>query len=216
MDWNIPLYLCKTDLLTMFDFIHRPRSKDLKHEEDSGEVKAKMSYLVNNYISAYKPSTNTLRKHKILKEVKNNKDILTTKPYKDNRVIIVNRAIYITSLYEVINDTSKFKKLPSQPNTRWKGKLQRFLHTFNKKGFFSKEQYKNIYPSGSQQAGLYSNPKTQKLKSKSDKLTFRPIVSSMVHTIISSLNPWEVYWILLSKKITALKIHLHFRRILKR
>ena len=101
----------------MFDFIHRPRSKDLKHEEDSGEVKAKMSYLVKNYISAYKPSKNTLCKHKILKEVKNNKDILTTKPYKDNRVIIVNRAIYMPSLYEVINDTSKFKKLPSQPNT---------------------------------------------------------------------------------------------------
>ena len=36
-----------------------------------------------------------------------------------------------------------------------------------------------IYPSGSQPARLYGNHKTHKLKSESDKLTFRPIVSSI-------------------------------------
>ena len=44
-------------------------SKDLKHEKDAGEVKAKMSYLANNYVYAYEPSKNTLRKHKILKNL---------------------------------------------------------------------------------------------------------------------------------------------------
>ena len=39
--------------------------------------------------------------------------------------------------------------------------------------------YSNPYPSGSQPARLYDNPKTHKLKSESDKLTFRPIVSSI-------------------------------------
>ena len=39
-------------------------SKDLKHEKDAGEVKAKMSYLANNDVNAYKPSKNILRKHK--------------------------------------------------------------------------------------------------------------------------------------------------------
>ena len=33
------------------------------------------------------------------------------------------------------------------------------------------------YPSDSQRARLYSNPKSDKLKSESEKLTFRPIVS---------------------------------------
>ena len=36
-----------------------------------------------------------------------------------------------------------------------------------------------IYPSGSQPTRLYGNPKTCKLKSESDKLAFRPIVSSI-------------------------------------
>ena len=35
------------------------------------------------------------------------------------------------------------------------------------------------YPSDSQPARLYGNPKTHKLKSESDKLTCRPIVSSI-------------------------------------
>ena len=85
----------------------------------------------------------------------------------------------MSSLHEIINDMSKFLKLPSDPTIGREGKLQRFLRTLNKKGFFSKEQYENIYPSGSQPARLYGNPKTHKLKSESDKLTFRPIVSSI-------------------------------------
>ena len=49
----------------------------------------------------------------------------------------------------------------------------------NKKGIFSKKQYENIYSSGSQPARLYGNPRSHKLKSESDKLTFRLIVSSI-------------------------------------
>ena len=85
----------------------------------------------------------------------------------------------MSSLYEIINDTSKCLKLPSNPTIGREGKIQRFLRTLNKKGFFSKEQYDNIHPSGSQPATLYGNLKTHKLKSESEKLTFSPIVSSM-------------------------------------
>ena len=55
-----PLYISKTDVLTTFDFIHRSMNKDLKHEKDGGAVKAKMSYLANNYVNAYKSSKNAL------------------------------------------------------------------------------------------------------------------------------------------------------------
>ena len=85
----------------------------------------------------------------------------------------------MSNLSEINNDTSKFLKLPSDPTTGRKGKLQIFLFTLNKKGFSSKEQYENIYPSGSQPDRLYGNPKTHKLKSEWDKLIFRPIVSSI-------------------------------------
>ena len=45
--------------------------------------------------------------------------------------------------------------------------------------FFTKEQHNNIYPCGSQPARIYDTPKTHKLKSPTDTLTFRPIVSSI-------------------------------------
>ena len=63
-----PLHINKTDVLTTFDFIHQSMSKDLKHEKDIGEVKAKMSYLAIW--------------HKIIKILRNNKNILITKPEK--------------------------------------------------------------------------------------------------------------------------------------
>ena len=62
------LHIKKTDVLTTF--------KDLKYEKDAGELKAKMSYLANKYVNTYKPSKNTLRKHKMIKSLRNNKDIL--------------------------------------------------------------------------------------------------------------------------------------------
>ena len=58
------------------------------------------------------------------------------KPEKGNGVIVVNRAIDMSSSYGFINDTSKFLKLPSDPTIGRVGKLQRFLCTLNKKGFF--------------------------------------------------------------------------------
>ena len=59
------------------------------------EVKAKLYYLANNPVNAYKPWKNTLHKHKIIKKLRNYKDILIMKPDKGNGVIKVNRAIYI-------------------------------------------------------------------------------------------------------------------------
>ena len=73
----------------------------------------------------------------------------------------------MSSLYEIINDTSKFLKLPSNSSIGREGKLQLYLCTLKKKGFFSRGHYENIYPSGSQPAGLYGNSETHKLKSKS-------------------------------------------------
>ena len=151
----------------------------MKHQREAEEVEAKMSYLDNNYVNTYKSSKNTLCKHKIIKKLRSNEDILITKPDKGNGVIVVHRAKYMSSLCEIINDTSTFLKLPSDPTIGREGKLQRFLPALNKKSFFSKEQYENIYPSGSQPTRLYGNPKTCKLKSESDKLAFRPIVSSI-------------------------------------
>ena len=49
-----PLHINKTDVLTIFDFIHQLMNKDLKQRKMQEQVKAKMSYLTNNCVNAYK------------------------------------------------------------------------------------------------------------------------------------------------------------------
>ena len=58
-------------------------------------------------------------------------------------------------------------------------KSQRFLLKLKKKSFFSQEDFEKVYPNGSFVARVYGLPKLHKLKSKSDNLKVRPIVSSI-------------------------------------
>ena len=86
-----PRFINKTNVLTKFDFIHRAMSKDLKDNRNAGEVKAKLSYLANSYVNSYKPTKNVLRKYGVLNKLRNNIDILITRPDKGNGVVIVDR-----------------------------------------------------------------------------------------------------------------------------
>ena len=171
-----PNFMSKTDIHSTFDFIHRTMSKDSKDQKDTEEVKAKISYFANTYINSSKPTKKTLRKHKILRKLRNNNNILITKPDKENGVVIVDRIYYMSSMYEIVNNTLKFLKLRSDPTICRENKPQIFLRSLKNKDFFTKDVYDNLYSCGSKPAMIYGNPKTHKLKSKTDKLTFRPIV----------------------------------------
>ena len=51
-----PRFINKTDVLTIFVFIHGAMNKDPKDNRNVGEVKAKLSYLANLYVNSYKPT----------------------------------------------------------------------------------------------------------------------------------------------------------------
>ena len=91
--------------------LHRAMNKDLKDNRDASEVKAKLSYLANSYVNLYKPTKNVLRKYRVLNKLRNNKDILITTPDKGKRVIILDRRFYMSNIYDIVNDESKFLKL---------------------------------------------------------------------------------------------------------
>ena len=147
-----PKFINKTDVLTTFDFIHRAMNKAFKDKRDVGEVKAKLYYLANSYVNPYKSTKNVLRKYRVLNKLRNNKDILITRPDKGNEVVLVDRWLYMYRMYDIVNDASKLLKLSSDPTLRREEKLQRFLRTLKNKDFFTKEQYDNTYLCGSQPA----------------------------------------------------------------
>ena len=74
-----------------------------------------MSQLGNSYYSKSKPSTQTLKKHGILKKLRENKDIVITHPDKGNRVVIMNRKDYDKAMCGMLENNSKFKKLKKDP-----------------------------------------------------------------------------------------------------
>ena len=123
-------------MLSTFDFIHWTMSKDLKDQKETGEVKAKISYLANTYVNSYNPTKRALQKHRILKKLRNNNTILITKSDKGKAIVIVDRIYYMSSLYQIVNDTSKFLELRSDRTICSENKLQR-LKIFSPKMFMT-------------------------------------------------------------------------------
>ena len=56
-----------------------------------------------------------LKRYRILKNIRNNKDIIILRPDKGNGVVILDRQVYMNSCYAIINDESKFKPVTDDP-----------------------------------------------------------------------------------------------------
>ena len=96
-----PRFINKTDVLTTFDFIQRAMSKDLKDNRDTDEVKAKLSYLTNSYVSSYKL---TKMFYGNVEFQINYQIIKIRRPDKENGVAIVDRWLYMCKMYGIVND----------------------------------------------------------------------------------------------------------------
>ena len=159
--------------------MHRIMMKDLKDVKDKGRLKSEISYIAHNYTFNYKPTKSTLNKHRILKRLKNNNNIVILRPDKGSGVVILNKIDYINMVYEVVNDKSKFIKLKKDLAVTREGQLQRYLSGLRKNKVFTDIEYKLIYPGGSDIGKMYGLPKTHKLSNINKKLKVRPIISSI-------------------------------------
>ena len=86
----LPDKIQKSEILTTFEKIHHSFINNLKSEETKSQIKAHLSYLANSYFYNYKPSPRILRQHRILRNLRKNKDIIITKPDKGNGVVILD------------------------------------------------------------------------------------------------------------------------------
>ena len=106
-----PRKLNRTDILTTFNNINLCLQHEIKPDESSNALKASLSELANNYYSRYKPTHSTIKKHGILKKLKENENIAILKPDKGNAVVIMDKAAYNEKLYGALSDNTKLKKL---------------------------------------------------------------------------------------------------------
>ena len=139
-------------------------TKVLKHEKQSGELKAKLSNLPNTYVNNYRPSKYAMKKHGILKRLRKNNNIVILRPNKGDDTVILERDVHIKKIFEIIKDRTKFKELSTESRIIREGQLQSFLRSMRDKNIFTKGNYEKIYPSGSKLAFIYWTPKIHKLK----------------------------------------------------
>ena len=98
----------KSEIFTIFEKIHRSFLNNLKSQETKSQINTHLSYLANSYFYNYKPSPRILRQHRVLGNLKKNKDIVITKPDKENGMVNLDRKLYKNAIEEIISDTSKF------------------------------------------------------------------------------------------------------------
>ena len=124
-----------SEIFTTFEKIHRSFLNNLKSEETKSQIKAHLSYLANSYFYDYKPSPRILRQHRILWNLRKNKDMVITKPDKGNGFVILDRKLYNNAIQDIISDTSKFEKLSEDPTLKREVSLQRFWRKLKQKAF---------------------------------------------------------------------------------
>ena len=152
--------------------------KDLPSDEKDA-MKSKIRRTCENYInvpskSKYEETINGLSKRK---------DILILRQDKGRGVIIMDRKKYIGKCLSQL-ETSNFKKLDTDPTKTFETKVQTTLQKI--KEAIGEDDYKKVYPSGSNPGKFYGTAKVHKLSetdeknlSNVDKLPLRPIVSNI-------------------------------------
>ena len=175
----VPPRIRKSDIFTCFEMIHRSMLGKLIDSRNASKLRSDLSHLAHLYVSSHRISASDVKTHRILKGLRNNEQIVILRADKGNFVVIINNDDYRKGIVDILSDTSKFKKLRTDPTLTREGKLQRFLRELKTKGKLDNDIYSKIYPTGSQPARIYGLPKIHKLKVPNTMPTFRPIVSSI-------------------------------------
>ena len=174
-----PPHLNKTNILASFEKIHYTMKNKLIDKNSATHLKTEIAHLAQNYLSSYRPSSNDLKKHRILRTLRNNHNIIILKPDKGNGVVILDRTVYLDSCFNILNDKTKFKLLDNDPTLLREGRLKRFITQLKKKRSIDDDTYCNIFPKGSQPAKFYGLPKLHKKRDNHRQPPLRPIVSSI-------------------------------------
>ena len=107
------------------------------------------------------------REHlKALHELRNNKDVIVTRPDKGRATVLMNKTDYIEKMSVILNDTSKFRTLGPVKTCDRTEKLEKDLVTYLKKlkneEQISKHEFDRIKPTGTLRPRLYGLPKIHK------------------------------------------------------
>ena len=97
---------------------------------------------------------------------------------KGKGIVLLDRTVYIGKYLSILN-TQQFQLLDISPTAANENKIQRALWKIKSK--FTQQEYKKLYPTGSNSGKFYGTAKLHKLPrfEAVDKLPLRPIISNV-------------------------------------
>ena len=128
-----PIRVNKSDVFSCFARIYYTMQRNLKDTEMAGKLATDLSHLAHSYVSTFKPSKKDIQRHKILKGLKSNNNIVILKPDKGNGVVVMDRSDYNQGLQKIIRDHTKFKQLKEDQTLKREKMLQRLLRKLKDK-----------------------------------------------------------------------------------
>ena len=124
----------------------------------------------------------------MIRSLRQNKEIVITRPDKGNGVVILKLSDYVQKMNAILCDESKFQRLGSvethDSTLQQERALQAFLLRAHKDGHIAKETYDRIRPVGSSRPRMYGLPKLHK-----EGVPLRPILS-MVNAPQHEMAKW--------------------------
>ena len=175
LDFNMPPHhhLDPTDTMTSFETFFNQAKPGVKG--NINRLKHRLKSLCYQYIynKVSQPTISSEEKSAFIQLLKNS-DIIIARPDKGKGVVLMDRCEYLSKLYTIVNDSSKFTQLSHDPTEKRENRLQNFLYRLFKKGQLDEHTYKRIRPTGSVPSQLYGLPKLHK-----DNIPLRPIISQI-------------------------------------
>lgn len=143
-------------------------------------VRSKLSNIIVNHKNANNKNIN--HDQKLLnkninftkKFIKQNPQIIITKPDKSNKTVILNKTDYENKMQTLLNDTNTYKKLTSNPTTKYQKLNNNLIKSWENSNLISPETAKNLKINNAHPPRIYGLPKLHK-----PDIPLRPIVSSI-------------------------------------
>ena len=163
---------CREEIFAEFELYfsqlqsRMPKSSTGKEKEKKDGLKASLANLAHEYSNI---KQDLLRfpfgKEHIaaLRELRNNKEIIITRPDKGNGTVLMNKTDYIARMMEILGDETKFECLGGCDKHDRTAQIERALQAYllqqRKAGEISNEIYDRIRPTGSVRPRMYGLPK---------------------------------------------------------
>ena len=114
----------------------------------------------------------------ILKNLKQNKDLIICKPDKGRGIVVLDKSNYVEKMNLILNDFKSFEKQPflqvPKHTLNLEDKANRLIRKLKENHSISESEYKSLYVVGSRPGVMYGLPKIHK-----QNIPMRPVVSSI-------------------------------------